>query len=100
MHRATNLSSSKSIELLPEETLCDGFHRNDLELRHGCLAGSCGVCLVEVISGAELLHSPKTIELDTLSRIKQNKPELQEVDIRLACKSKIQNVGEVQFKKI
>ncbi len=100
MHRATNLSSIKSIDISPEETICDGFDRNELELKHGCLAGSCGVCLIEVVSGTQFLAPAKTIELDTLNRAKRNNPKLEKVSLRLACKAKVIGLGEVQFKKL
>ncbi len=100
MHRATNLSSTKSIDLIDHETICDGFDRNNLELKHGCLAGSCGVCLIEVVSGEQFLTPAKTIEIDTLERAKRSKPELQNLSIRLACKSRISAEGEVKFRKL
>ncbi len=100
MHTAINLSSSISVYLEENESLCDAFDRAGEVLPHGCLAGSCGVCLIDVKQGSELLKAPRTIELDTLNAIKKEKPELTNHHIRLACKAKQIHPGEIHFEKI
>lgn len=61
-----------------------------LDLPHGCLAGSCGACKIEILSGAENLSTPSAVESDTLLHLGAcNKT------IRLACRAKV--LGDVTF---
>lgn len=70
--------------------LYDELERQNLILPHGCLAGSCGACKVEIIAGAKNLSAPGAVELDTLSHIKDGDKIL-----RLACRAKV--LGDVSI---
>lgn len=64
--------------------LLNELDKQNLKLPHGCLAGSCGVCKVEIIAGAKNLSAPGAVELDTLLHITDgNKTH------RLACRAKV-----------
>ena len=85
-----------------EATLYEGvLCAADLELPHGCLAGACGVCCVEVLQGAENFTPPGPIEKDTLQGIKEGYQRKHGQDfpkgkvIRLTCRSKI--CGDVEI---
>jgi ferredoxin len=80
------------------DSLCDRGH----ELPHGCLAGSCGACKVEILSGAENLQMPGVIEKNTLDAIRddyiqKNGPDsMKDKEIRLSCRAKV--LGDVKIK--
>ena len=55
-----------------KEIIFDALERQGVELPHGCLAGSCGACRIEVHEGCENLSEPGPIEANTLEAIKVN----------------------------
>lgn len=65
------------------------------ELPHGCLAGSCGACRIQVLSGAMNLAPATVIENNTLEAIrdeyaKREGPSfLEGKQIRLACRARV-----------
>ncbi len=44
-------ASDKSTELQPDETVLDAAERVDVDIDYSCRVGSCGVCLVKLLSG-------------------------------------------------
>ena len=70
--------------------LYDELEKQNLILPHGCLAGSCGACKVEIITGAKNLSAPGAVELDTLLHI-QEKYKTH----RLACRAKV--LGDIKI---
>ena len=70
-----------------------------IELPHGCLAGSCSACRVEIVEGVENLSPIGAIEKDTLQSLLKKKPHLQDKTIRLSCRAKIIS-GDVKIKLI
>lgn len=88
-------SENKDFELQEEEVIFDGIDNHGHELPHGCLAGSCGACRIEVIEGAENLKPMSEIERDTVEAVIQNyeriygKGSAKDKVIRLACRAKI-----------
>jgi ferredoxin len=62
----------------------DELEKQNLILPHGCLAGSCGACKIEIKSGAKNLSAPGAVELDTLLHLKDG-----DKIIRLACRAKV-----------
>ncbi|MBI2520003.1 MAG: (2Fe-2S)-binding protein [Bdellovibrio sp.] len=75
------------------QTIYDGFIQHGHELPHGCLAGSCGSCKVEIISGMENLKPPGVIESDTIKSILGTCKKRPLNPIRLACRAKV--LGDV-----
>lgn len=67
--------------------LYDELERQGLTLPHGCLAGSCGSCRIEILEGAENLSQPGAVESDTISHLKTNYPPNK--IIRLSCRAKV-----------
>ena len=67
--------------------LFDELERLGLVLPHGCLAGSCGSCKIEILEGAENLSEPGLVELDTISSVKSNFPGSS--NIRMSCRAKV-----------
>ncbi len=80
----TVLVNSKSYIITESSILYDALESQNLIIPHGCLAGACGACRVEISSGAENLSVPGAVELDTLSHLK-NEDKI----IRLACRAKV-----------
>lgn len=86
-------------ELENEEIIYHGLERQGEELPHGCLAGSCGACRIEVISGADNIKAASAIEQNTVEAIyveygKKNQ-SLENKTIRLACRAKL--LGDIEI---
>lgn len=96
--------TSKTYEVPEGDTLYNGLSNQGEILPHGCLAGSCGACRVEIIEGKENLRPPGVIESNTISALKEELsvsigPELVKgMDIRLSCRAQIK--GDVCIKPI
>ena len=103
MPRVSIEGESKEYELNENDVLFDALDNQGLTLPHGCLAGACGACRIEVLEGKENLKEPSTIELDTLDSVKQNYERIHgagsvgEREIRLSCRAKI--LGNIKIKK-
>lgn len=72
--------------------LYDELERQALGLPHGCLAGSCGSCRIQVIKGIENLSPMGVIETDTVNSIKDLYPGK---EVRLSCRAKV--LGDVEI---
>jgi ferredoxin len=75
------------VEVQSGKILYDELEAHGLILPHGCLAGSCGSCRIEIIEGAENLAPPGAVEMDTIESLKKNYPENKV--IRLSCRAKV-----------
>lgn len=75
-----------------------------LDLPHGCLAGSCGACRMDVIKGSENLAPPSAIEKNTLESIvselsaTQGAEKVSQMNLRLSCRAKV--LGDVVIKPL
>lgn len=64
-------------------------------LPHGCLAGSCGSCRIQILEGEENLSPLSAIEADTIEHIKSSYQErfgpdyTQNKTLRLSCRTKV-----------
>jgi ferredoxin len=82
-------------ELNVNEILYNGLEEKGLVLPHGCLAGSCGACKIEITEGNQNLTPPGVIETNTLNALyDQYKNDWEErgilkENIRLSCRAKI-----------
>lgn len=85
----------QSFELNESELLFDGLDRQGLTLPHGCLAGSCGSCRVEVHEGSENISPASAIEKNTIEALiteynqKYGEDHAKGKTIRLSCRSKV-----------
>ncbi len=76
-----------------ETPVYDQLENQGLSLPAGCLAGSCGTCRVEVLSGEEFLGDTGAIESNTINAVSaeyQGKKK-----IRLSCRMKVQKEGVI-----
>lgn len=94
---------NQTFEVSSEEPLFNSLLKLGVELPHGCLAGSCGACRVEVIQGKENLSPPSFIEADTTKSLKEEfkqlyGPEFVDKEIRLSCRAKV--LGDITIKFI
>jgi ferredoxin len=89
---------TKTVQVEEGKTLYDELERQGTVLPHGCLAGSCGSCKIEVLSGAENLAPPSAIESNTLASIKENlgPDKMAGRIIRLSCRAKVK--GDVSIR--
>src|SRR5690606_21364619 len=88
----------KEIEVEEGKTLYDELEKRGVVLPHGCLAGSCGSCKVEVLAGAQNLAPPSAIEANTLASITENlgAEKVAGKTIRLSCRAKVK--GDVTIR--
>lgn len=77
----------QKFEVESGKVLYDELERQGLILPHGCLAGSCGSCRIEIVEGAENLSNAGAVESDTIHHIKDNYP-VNKI-IRLSCRAKV-----------
>lgn len=91
----------QKFEVLEGKILFDELERQGLVLPHGCLAGSCGSCRIEILEGAENLAMPGAVESDTIEAIKTNYCDTNHGDlvlnknIRLSCRARVQ--GDIKI---
>ncbi|MFT6068530.1 MAG: ferredoxin [Bacteriovoracaceae bacterium] len=94
----------KTLEVELSQTLYDECERQGTPLPHGCLAGSCGSCRIEVVKGADNLKPASLIEQNTIDALKEELVERYGADfvegkeIRLACRARLIKDGEVKFR--
>lgn len=74
------------------QTIFESLDSAGLNLPHGCLAGSCGSCVVEITHHPNNLQPMGFIETNTIESLSKFYPNK---IIRLACRAKIN--GPVQF---
>ena len=91
----------KEVEVEEGEILFDELERQGEHLPHGCLAGSCGSCRVQVLEGEKNLTPAGAIEQDTLTHLKltycqkYGEDFLKGKTIRLSCRAKVH--GDVKI---
>jgi ferredoxin len=91
-----------NFQINEKEIIYDGLDRQGHKLPAGCLAGSCGTCRINVISGIENCETAGLVEQDTISHItkeyleKHGANSLDGKNLRLACRTKV--TGAVTIK--
>lgn len=80
---------NQTLTLEENEIIFDGFDSQGEKLPHGCLAGSCGACRIEILEGSENLKPPSSIEKNTIESIKASNSNFNEKIIRLACRTRV-----------
>lgn len=94
----------QELEVELHQTIYDECERSGIELPHGCLAGSCGSCRIEVLEGAEFLKPASVIEQNTIDALKEELVERHGADaveakeIRLSCRARLIKDGKVKVK--
>jgi len=86
-------NEKRSFQVNCEEAAYDQLESQGLKLPSGCLAGSCGTCRVEVLSGEEFLAAPGAIESNTIIAVAAEYNGQKK--IRLSCRMKIKSDGEI-----
>ena len=87
--------TTKTLDIKQGEVLFDAFEDLGLELRHGCLSGSCGTCKINILENPAGLKEAGAIEQDTLDSIKETasqhlgKDQVASLNLRLACRAKV-----------
>lgn len=87
-------NQKKEFQLNEAGILFDLLEKQQEILPHGCLAGACGACLIEIISGDEFFEEPDLIESKTLGLFPQN-------NLRLSCRARVKKIdGRITIKSI
>lgn len=82
----------QSFAVNSEGLIYDELENQGCILPHGCLAGSCGSCRIEMISGAENLSVPSRVEQNTIDALSSSHPNKV---IRLACRARV--LGDIEI---
>ncbi len=98
MPRVSIDGTTKSFEVKTEEIIYNALSDQGEELPHGCLAGSCGACRVEILQGKDNLLPPSVIEQNTIDALRIELKVDSSKEIRLSCRAKV--VGDVTLKPI
>ena len=104
MPKASFTDKSETFTVKTKEILFDALDKHGEQLPHGCLAGSCGACRIEITKGAENLKAPSEVEQNTIDAIKQNYERIHgegsanDKVIRLSCRAKV--LGDIEFQKL
>lgn len=104
MPRVSLADTDKVFEVDEGEIIYDSLYDRGHELPHGCLAGSCGACRVEIVEGSENLQPAGVIESNTIEAVKEEfnaksgKEFLQGKNVRLACRAKIK--GDITIRPL
>jgi len=86
-----------SEEIAENTTIYDGLHDKGHDLPHGCLAGSCGSCRVEILEGMDNLAPPGAVELDTITSLKSSLNLKDDFPLRLTCRAKIKGAVKIKL---
>ena len=99
MPKVTLIDIEQVFEIPQDSILHDALDAQGYKLPHGCLAGSCGACRVEVVS-AQGLHPAGAVEQNTIDALNEERVSkgLSPLAIRLSCRAKVS--GEVKIKLI
>lgn len=93
--------NDQKFEVEEGKILFDELERLGHSLPHGCLAGSCGSCRIEIVEGVQNLSPLSVVELDTVESIKKNYNDTNRSDlivnknIRLSCRAKV--LGDIKI---
>jgi ferredoxin len=98
MPRVSIEGTAKSFEVKTEYIIYHALSDQGEELPHGCLAGSCGACRVEILQGKENLVPPNVIEQNTIDALRSELKIDHSREIRLSCRAKV--LADVTLKPI
>ena len=76
------------------KTILDALGDEGVELASGCLAGSCGVCRVNIISGINNVQNANIVEQDTIESI-----DPLDKTLRMACCAEVKGELTLRAKK-
>ncbi len=62
------------------DVILEALEKQNYLLPRGCLSGTCGICKIRILEGAENIERPDALEAVTL--------ENAEKDIRLSCRAR------------
>lgn len=102
--------SNESFEVVATHSVDEGavlfeaLEEQGTILPHGCLAGSCGSCRIEILNGADQLSPASAIETDTIEHLEKSYRDrfgenfLDGKTLRLSCRAKV--LGDVTICKV
>lgn len=99
-----NSETIEEFEVQTGEVLFDELDAQGKTLPHGCLAGSCGSCRIEIIEGEQNLNPPGAIEADTIKALKESYTQkygaefIADKTLRLSCRARVN--GNVKISAI
>lgn len=104
MHTVSLLDNHREFKVEDGSIIFDSLDDQGHELPHGCLAGSCGACRIEVTKGSDNLSTPSPIEQDTIKALELNYERIygpgsaENITIRLACRARVK--GDIEIKSL
>lgn len=101
MPRVSISGTNKVFEVEKNSILYNALADQGVDLPHGCLAGSCGACRIDVKAGSDNLAPASAIEQNTIESIvgeltqTQGAEKIAQMSIRLSCRAKV--IGDVEI---
>ena len=97
MPRVSIYGTNKTFEVTENEIIYNALSDRGEDLPHGCLAGSCGACRIEILEGKENLLPAGIIETNTVDALKKEfaaqrgSEFVENKTIRLSCRAKVKD---------
>ena len=88
----------RTFDVISEKIIFEALDDLGHQLPHGCLAGSCSACRIEVLSGANNLSAPGSVEQNTIESFLKKNPEHKGKSVRLSCRCKVK--GDVSIRPL
>lgn len=100
MPKVTLLDTNQDFEIPQDSIIHDALDTLGCSLPHGCLAGSCGACRIEVLN-PEALHPATAVEQNTIDALNEERVRsgLAPLKIRLSCRAKIKEDVKIKLIK-
>ncbi len=104
MHKVSFKDKNLTFDVKDNEIIFDALDNDGEKLPHGCLAGSCGACRIEIIEGAQNVKAPSEVEKNTIEAIKQNYERIngegsaKDKNIRMSCRTRVK--GDITFTRL
>ena len=74
-----------------DKTILDFLLDNDIKITYGCMGGSCGACIVDILSGGEFIDREGSHKI-VLKSLKENEA--------LTCITTVKEFGENNITKL
>lgn len=81
----------RTFDVKENDIIFNSLEDQGLSLPHGCLAGSCSACRIEIIGEAASVSNIGPVEKDTVSSFLKKRPEHINKVIRLSCRTRVKD---------
>lgn len=79
----------RTFDVKENDIIFNSLEDQGFTLPHGCLAGSCSACRIEIIGEKESVSDIGAVEKDTVASFLKKRPEHANKLVRLSCRTKV-----------